>query len=158
MKNAHVVRIERKCTNFILKSVKINEKVNTIFISPETSTSYFDVALNKCDADQGSVFCVWSFSCNDSICLTVRKRFLRLNVFNVGIKNHNFNIPLILDKCNIMIVMQKLKFMLEFTFAIKVECLHSSLHANLLMQTAHVQNMQKHVFVAYKGFCKLGRV
>ena len=31
------------------------------------------------------------------------------NVFvdvNVGIKNHNFNIPLILDKCNIMIVME----------------------------------------------------
>ena len=32
------------------------------------------------------------------------------NVFvavNVGAKNHNFNIPLILDKYNIMIVMQK---------------------------------------------------
>ena len=52
---------------------------------------------------------------------------------NVGIKNHNFNIPLILDKCNIIIVMQKLKFMHEFTFAINVECLHSSLHAKLLM-------------------------
>ena len=58
------------------------------------------------------------------------------NVFvdvNVGIKNHNFNIPLILDKCNITIVMQKLKFMQEFTFAINVERLHSSLHAKLLM-------------------------
>ena len=38
-----------------------------------------------------------------------------------------------LDKCNIMIVMQKLKFMQEFTFAINVECLHSNLHAKLLM-------------------------
>ena len=52
---------------------------------------------------------------------------------NVGIKNHNFNIPLILDKCNIIIAMQKLKFMQEFTFAINVECLHSSLYAKLLM-------------------------
>ena len=49
---------------FYLTISIINEKVNTIFISPETSTSYFDVALNKRDADQGSVFYVWSFSCN----------------------------------------------------------------------------------------------
>ena len=34
---------------------------------------------------------------------------------NAGGKNHSFNIPLILDKYNIMIVMQKLKFMQEFT-------------------------------------------
>ena len=67
---------------------------------------------------------------------------------NVGTQNHNFNIPLILDKCNIMIVMQKLKFMQEFTFAINVECLHSSLHAKLLM---HNCERAKHVFVAYKG-------
>ena len=64
---------------FYLKIGKINEKVNTIFISPETSTSYFDVALNKRDAGQVSVFYVWSFSCNDSICLAVRNRFLKLN-------------------------------------------------------------------------------
>ena len=32
-----------------------------------------------------------------------------------------------------MIVMQKIKFMQEFTFANNVECLHSSLHAKLLM-------------------------
>ena len=131
---------------FYLKIGKISEKVNIIFISPETSTSYFDVALNKRDADQGSVLYVWSISCKGSICLSVRKRFLRLNVIyqlkrmsnvfvdvNVGIKNHNFNIPLILDKCNIMIVMQKLKFMQEFIFAINVECLCSSLHAKRLM-------------------------
>ena len=65
---------------FYLKLSKINKKVNTIFISPETSTSYFAVALNKRDAGQGSLFYVWSFSCNDSVCLAVRKRFLRLNV------------------------------------------------------------------------------
>ena len=48
------------------------------------------------------------------------------NVFvdvNVGVKNHNFQFPLILDKCYIMIVLQKLKFMQEFTAAINVECL-----------------------------------
>ena len=30
---------------FYIKIGKINEKVNTIFIPPETLTSYFDVAL-----------------------------------------------------------------------------------------------------------------
>ena len=58
------------------------------------------------------------------------------NVFidvNVGVKNHNFNFSIILDTHNIMIVMQKLRFMQEFTFDINVECLHSSLQAKLLM-------------------------
>ena len=58
------------------------------------------------------------------------------NVFvdaTFGVKNHNFKFPPILDKYNIMIVMQKLKFMQEFTSAINVECLHSSLQAKLLM-------------------------
>ena len=58
------------------------------------------------------------------------------NVFvdvNVDVKNHNFKFPLTLDKYNIMLVMQKLKFMPEFTSAIDVECLHSSLRAKLLM-------------------------
>ena len=58
------------------------------------------------------------------------------NVFvdvNVGVKNHNFKFSLILDKYNIMIVMDKLTFMQEFTSAIIVECLHSSLQAKLLM-------------------------
>ena len=52
------------------------------------------------------------------------------NVFvdvNVGAKNHDFNFPLILNKYNILKVMQKLKFMQAFTCAINVECLHSSL-------------------------------
>ena len=45
------------------------------------------------------------------------------NVFvdvNVDVKNHNFKFSLILDKYNIMIVMQKLKFMQEFSYAINV--------------------------------------
>ena len=56
------------------------------------------------------------------------------NVFidvNVGVKNHNFQFPLILDTYKIMIVMQKLKFIQEFISAINVECLHSSLQAKL---------------------------
>ena len=51
------------------------------------------------------------------------------NVFvdiNVEAKNHSFKFPIILDKYNI-------KFMQEFTSAINVECLHSSLQAKLLM-------------------------
>ena len=75
------------------------------------------------------------------------------NVFidvNVGVKNHNFEFPIILDKYTIVIVMQKFKFMQEFTFAINVEGLHSSLQAKLLMRNCPCKNMQKHVFVAYK--------
>ena len=56
------------------------KKVNTIFITPETLTSYFDVALNKRNAGQGSVFYIRSFSCNDSISLAVRKGCMKLNV------------------------------------------------------------------------------
>ena len=57
-----------------------------------------------------------------------------------GVKNHN-KFPLILDMYNIIIVMQKLKFMQEFTSAINVECLHSSLQAKLLMHNcARVKN------------------
>ena len=93
--------------HFYLKISKVNEKVNTNFISLETLTAYFDEALNKLYAGQGSVFCVWLFSCHHSMSLAVRKQFLRLNVtiaYNIfidvyiGAKNHNFNIPLILDK------------------------------------------------------------
>ena len=63
------------------------------------------------------------------------------NVFaevNVGGNNHIFNIPLILDKYNIMIVIQTLKFMQEFTFVINVECLYSSLQLKLLMHNCYV--------------------
>ena len=38
---------------FYLKISKIDEKVNIIFISPETLKSYFDVALNKRNAVNG---------------------------------------------------------------------------------------------------------
>ena len=55
-------------------------------------------------------------------------------------------------KENIMIGMQKLKFMQEFTFAINVDCLHSSLHAKLLMHNCARVKHAKHVFVACKGF------
>ena len=67
---------------------------------------------------------------SETICYLSTKVFVDVNV---GTKNHNFNIALILDRHNIMIVMQKFKFMQEFIFAINVECLHSSLHAKLLM-------------------------
>ena len=58
------------------------------------------------------------------------------NIFvdiKVGVKNHNFKFPLILDKYTTIIVLQKLKFMQELTSAISVECLLSSLQARLLM-------------------------
>ena len=51
------------------------------------------------------------------------------NVFvdvNDGVKNHSFKFALISDEYIIMIVMQKLKLMQEFTSAINVECQHSS--------------------------------
>ena len=50
---------------------------------------------------------------------------------NVGGKNNNFKFHLILDKDNIMVVMQKIKCKQELTFAINVECIHSSLQAKL---------------------------
>ena len=100
--------------------------------------------------------------CNDSMSLAVRKLFLRLNgvseynrtsnVFvdvNFGVKNHNFKFSPILDKYNIMIVTQKLK-MQEFTSAINVECLHSSLRAKLLLHNCTRKKYKKHVFVACK--------
>ena len=135
---------------FYPKISKTNEKVNTIFISPVTLTSEYDVALNKRNACQGSVFCVWLFLCNDSMSLVVRKSYFRLNVIYRLQSNvqhicrrsrHNFNIPLILAKYNIMINLQKFKFVQEFTFAINVECLHSSLQVKLLMHNcAHAKH------------------
>ena len=79
------------------------------------------------------------------------------NVFidvNVGKKNHNLNIPLILDKYNIIIVMQKLKFMQELTFAIKLECLHSSLHAKLLIHNCERAKHAKTCFCSIKKIFK----
>ena len=74
------------------------------------------------------------------------------NIFvdvNVGAKNHNFNISLIFDKNNIMVEMQKLNFMQEFTFAINVECLHSSLQEKLLMHNCARVEHANHVFMAF---------
>ena len=71
---------------------------------------------------------------------------------NVDAKNHNFSISLILDKYNIMTVMQKLKFKQEFTSAINVECLHSSLQIKLL--NAHVQKIQKIRFCSIESNLK----
>ena len=77
-----------------------------------------------------------------------RTSYVNVDV-NVGVKKQSFTFPLILDKYNITTVMQKLKFMQEFTSAINVECLHSSLQAKLLMHTCarakKCKNMQKHV-------------
>ena len=72
------------------------------------------------------------------------------NVFvdvKVGAKYHIFNISLILDKYNVMILRQK-----EFTSVINVECLHISLQAKLLMHNCACAKHAKHVFVAYDGF------
>ena len=55
---------------FYLKISKINVNVYTIFISTVMFTSYFDVVLYKHNAGQGSVFCVWLFSCNDAMSLS----------------------------------------------------------------------------------------
>ena len=77
------------------------------------------------------------------------------NVFvdvNVAAMNYNFNISLILDTYNIMIVMQKIK---TCAGLFSVGCLHSSLQAKPLMhncECANVLNMLKRVFIAYKGF------
>ena len=75
------------------------------------------------------------------------------NVFvdvDVGVKNHNFKFSLILDQYNIMIVMQKLKFIQEFTSAINVKCLHSSLQAKLLLHNCAIAKNAKACFIAYK--------
>ena len=65
------------------------------------------------------------------------------NVFvdvNFSVKNHNFIFFLSFWISNIMIVMQKIEFMQEFTSAINVECLNSSLQAKLRMHNcAHVK-------------------
>ena len=65
---------------------------------------------------------------------------------NVGLSNHDFKFPLISDKYNIMIVMQKLNWMQEFTSAINVECLHSSLEAKLPMHNCARAKNEKTCF------------
>ena len=67
------------------------------------------------------------------ICIDCNRTSNKFFDVNVGTKTRNFNIHFILNKYNIMIVIQKLKLMHEFASVINVECVHSSLHANLLM-------------------------
>ena len=71
----------------------------------------------------------------------------RTSNVNVDVKNNNVKFPLILDKYNIMIVMQKLKLMQEFISAIDVECLHSSLRAKLLMHNCARAKKCKSMFL-----------
>ena len=81
---------------------------------------------------------------NNEVVLVEPSKLKHATIFvdvNVGAKYHNFNIPLILDKYNILIVMQKIMFMQEFTSAIVLACLHSSLQAKLLFHNcAHAEN------------------
>ena len=70
---------------------------------------------------------------------------------SVAAKNLNFNILLVLDKFKIMIVNEKIKLLQEFTSAIKVECLYSSLQAKLQMHNCARAKNAKTCFVAYKG-------
>ena len=71
---------------------------------------------------------------------------------NVGTKNNNVNIPLILDKYNIMVVrVQKVRFMQEFTFAINVAFLQSSLHAKLLTHNCACAKHAKTCFCSIKS-------
>ena len=50
-----------------------------------------------------------------------------------------------------MITMKINTFVQEFTFAINVECLHSSAQGNLLMHNCARAKHAKTCFVAYKG-------
>ena len=77
-----------------------------------------------------------------------------IDVF-VGTKNHNFKFSLFLDKYNIIIKTQKIKFMQDFTFAINVECLLSSLLAKLVMRDcACAKHTKTCFFVKYKEILK----
>ena len=82
--------------------------------------------LNKRTADQESLFCLWLFSCIESMSPAAIKSFegrwlcndchRASNVFgdvNVGAQNRNFSFPLNSNTNNNMIVRQKMKFMLE---------------------------------------------
>ena len=57
-----------------------------------------------------------------------------------------------------MIVMQKSTFMQELTFAVNIECLHSSLQAKLLVHNCACPKRAKTCFIAYKEFSKLSPV
>ena len=110
----------------------------TTFILTVTLTSYFDVALNKRQADQESVFCVWLFHamiqclCQKTVSEThcymylsiTTERPTYLSTFTSA-QRIAISIFLIMDEYVIMIEMQTL--MQEFIFGINVKCLHSNL-------------------------------
>ena len=93
------------------------KKLTQFYISPETLTSYFDAAINKCKGVKGlysvygcfhaTIQCLW-LSENGFGDLMLSFEYNRTsNIFvdvNIKVKNHNFTFPLILDKYNIMIV------------------------------------------------------
>ena len=54
-----------------------------------------------------------------------------------------------------MIIMQKIKFMQEFAFAINVQCLHSSLQAKLLMYNCARAKNAKTCFCSIGGDLKV---
>ena len=68
-----------------------------------------------------------------NVTFRLRSNVTRIVNVNVCAKQHNFNIPQSLDNYNVIIILQNLKFMKEFTSTINVEYLHSSLQAKLLM-------------------------
>ena len=79
------------------------------------------------------------------------KLFLRLTTierstyfFNVDVaaKNHIFNSFSNLDTYNMMIVLQKLKFMQEFTFAIDVKCLNTDQQYVGFLKTQEISEKQ----------------
>ena len=80
---------------------------------------------------------------------TTLERLTYLSTLTVVQTKHNFNILLILDKYDIIIEMQLLNCMQEFTSVISIECLHSSLQAILQM---HNNARAKH---AKTCFCSI---
>ena len=82
------------------------------------------------------------------------KLFLRLTTIerstyffnvNVSAKNHIFNSFSNLDTYNMMIVLQKLKFMQEFTFAIDVKCLNTDQQYVRFLKTQEISEKTKTV-------------
>ena len=71
----------------------------------------------------------------------------------------NFSVSLISDNNFMIIVIQKLQFMQEFTLVIKVGCLHSNLLAKLLMYIyAGAKHAKKSLNRAFKEFFRFSRV
>ena len=72
---------------------------------------------------------------------TIERSMYFFNV-NVAAKNHIFNSFSNLDTYNMMIVLQKLKFMQEFTFAIDVKCLNTDQQYVGFLKTQEISEKQ----------------